>query len=251
MWNFFKSVFTGQDHIEEGKPCQDYAEYTITENGIYVAALADGASGAYFSDIAASCNVNSVLNLFHKLDFNSLFTRDEKLLKQSIINACLSAIFDNVKRISSSSPADFAATLLFLVSDGERALIGHLGDGVICAINNDQNVEIISYPSNINNECNRTIFTVSNKSEDYLNLYHIENINNYLAFLMMSDGPETSFYDYTLKQMRKRNLLTIVTDIGKERARELELTYFLKSNFWKFGITGDDCSMVVFARELD
>ena len=244
-------MFAGQDHIVDKIPCQDYADYTITEKGVYVAALADGASGAAFADIAAMCNVSGALGAIHKIDFDKLYSASDREISDFFISACRAYIYEYRKKIKGSELRDFAATLLVLVSDGQKMLLCHLGDGVICGVDNKNNILLLSSPTNIGNARDQTYFTVSNSAELMLSVTRVEDILRYSAFILMSDGPETSFFDYTLNQMRTKNLLTIVDDIGKERAREIELTYFLKSNFWKHGITGDDCSMVVFARESD
>lgn len=249
MWSFFKGVFTGSDHIEANIPCQDYADYTITDKGIYVAALADGASSSRYSDIAASCNVHSILNLSHRITFEQLLGLSEAERNRLAIASCQNMIQSYIKRIPASEARDFAATLMFVISDGKKMLLGHIGDGVICGVRNNREIEILSQPDNISLERDRTYFTVSNNAEEHMIWHSVENIDDFNAFILMSDGPEASFFDYTLGQMRRNNLLTITDSISKTRARETELIYYLKTNFWEYGITGDDCSILLMIRE--
>ena len=251
MWSFFSSVFTGSNHVNQNLPCQDYANYTITEKGVYVAALSDGASSSVYGDIAASRNVNSVINLFHMVEFDDFLSYPITEQRKLILNACRSSIQANVNRIPGAKPRDFAATLLFMASDGQRLVFGHIGDGAICGATSKGEIETLSHPANIGHERNKTFFTLSQDAEEHFEITVINDISDYNAIIMMSDGPETSFYDYTKGRMRDNNLLTVIDDIGRERARETELTYFLKSNFWKHGITGDDCSILLFVRESE
>lgn len=251
MWTFFKSVFAGSDHVSQNMPCQDYADFTITENEIYVSALSDGASASAFGDIAAMCNVNAVLNSMHRVNFDSFYMADSSDKAHFLISACQENIAQYFKRLRPADLREFAATLLMMVSDGKRMVLGHIGDGVICAMDSSGNAVMLSSPNNVDLARDRTYFTVSKDAESVMNFVTVDDIDKYTAFILMSDGPEASFYNYTLNQLRSNNLLTITNEIASERARELELTYFLKSNFWKHGITGDDCSMVIFAKELD
>lgn len=251
MWNFFKGVFAGKNHVDDNFLCQDYADYNITENGIYLGALSDGASASAFADIAASCNVNAFINCLHKVDYHLFFMWQDTQKVSYILNSCRQMINKYMSRIKDSSPIDFAATLLFIVSDGSSAVIGHLGDGVACGVSRDKKTEVLSFPKNIRGQSDKTYFTVSSDAEKVFEIVIIDDIDKYDAIILMSDGPETSFYNSALKNMYQSNLLSITDTIASERARDLELTYFLKSNFWKRGITSDDCSMIVFTRGSD
>ena len=246
MWEFFKTVFTGRMHINDNGLCQDCAEYTVTQDGIYVAALSDGASGSRFGDIAARCNVNAVLNYFHQVNFHQFCEYPKEQQSKEIVNYCVSSIIHMMKNIPNSQYHDFCATLLFIVSDGEKYIVGHLGDGLICSYQKDESTHLLSEPDNIDSDSTRTYFTLSKDSDKHMIISELQALAEIKAIILMSDGPEASFYDDKNKVMRINNLRVIMNEIAYEPCREMELTYYLKQNFFEYGITGDDCSMVVF-----
>ena len=248
MWDFFKTVFTGRMHINENDLCQDCAEYTVTQDGIYVAALADGASGSRFGDIAAKCNVHAVLNYFHRVSFNQFCDYPKDIQCNEIINSCVSLILKTMRNLPGTQYSDFCATLLFVVSDGEKFIIGHLGDGLICSYQKDKTVKLLSQPDNIDFDSTRTYFTLSNNANKHIAISDVETLDDIQGIIMMSDGPELSFYDNANQIVREKNLQVIMDDIAYQPCRDLELTYYLKHNFFEYGITGDDCSMLVFVN---
>lgn len=169
----------GTYHKAYDIPCQDKTNFTKNKDYACVA-LADGAGSRRFSHFGAELTVNTVCDYFDKHD--SISTRE--LCTQIRNNLSESDyVFD-----------DLASTLLFVFVKNNKAIIGHLGDGIIIGVKNNC-AEILSYPEN-GEDKNITYFTTDANILEHFRVKEmsISDISE-MTFILASDGGETLLYN--------------------------------------------------------
>ncbi len=262
-WKIASSYIIGQGHISKNIPCQDRTFKLVdikflkreikrktyknksskkitrntldSKNSFYGLSLADGAGSCKYSDIGAELITKKILE-YIKVNFNNLI-RDEH------IGLSLTGFIERElkKKVNSQmSFKDLSSTLLFVAIKSNKFIIGHIGDGVIGMLDNENNIKTISKPDN-GEFSNSTFFTTSIKHQERLRILK-GTIKSSVGFILMSDGTEESLYDKKnecLSDINKTivNWLDNNDEKGVEKAlyRNLEQVISKKTN--------DDCSI--------
>ena len=183
VWKVIKAEMTGTSHKKNGTPCQDVTNKFVTENSCTIV-LADGAGSASLSEFGAELTCKSILRTFHK-DFDELFYMDSLLVKTKIIHSIRTRLGIKAKK-HKKEKQELASTLLFVSIMNNKYIAGHIGDGIIGAIDENGKAIVISEPEN-GEFANSTYFTTSENYRFHLRLYKGE-VDNYNSFFMMSDG---------------------------------------------------------------
>lgn len=195
--NIIQYLGRGRLHEKKEIPCQDYADYYISDRkgdiSNIIMAVSDGCSASKYADIAAFTNVNAVIKLFKKMGLDDFLANSYEKQKETILKTCITELSKEAKRLGSHNASDFCATLVFAVMDKEKVLIGHIGDGAAYCFDRNQDLIYASTPQN-GEESNITYFTLNNDT-NYLHLaviprYQIRNI------MICSDGPYTMLKTY-------------------------------------------------------
>lgn len=133
-----------------------------------------------------------------------------------------------------------ASTLLFVAVNNNKFICGHLGDGIIGTIDNENNAIALSLPEN-GEFTNSTYFTTS---KNYL--YHLRIakgcVDNIQTFFIMSDGSAECLFHKNSKQMAKAVIL--FNDWLKQYKKEevaKAICDNMKEIFTRY--TNDDCSL--------
>lgn len=133
MWKVIQASVAGTSHVRTGKPCQDYCDYrrVVVGDELYVvAACADGAGSASFSEYGALIAVDTVLSeaLAHLTATGlAAIGRDDVLgwyesaLRELRREAQMLALADR----------ELACTLLLAVIGPSRSVFAQIGDGAI------------------------------------------------------------------------------------------------------------------------
>ena len=181
----------GISHERRGMPCQDAVEGRAAKNGNWILALSDGAGQARFAEEAARATVESVTEFFENRELSAFLKMEDVAGKREILRAVREAL-ENLSGFRSEMVEQFAATVLFAVTDTKNALFGHLGDGAIFAMDDSGALVFESKPEN--QKKNATYFAVSQRAEKHFRLTRIpaENIS---SMLLISDGPYRMFRD--------------------------------------------------------
>ena len=187
VWKAAGVSVRGFSHIDSGVPCQDAHAVQIFEHG-FVAAVADGAGSARYSERGASLFVDKLVyasNIPYLLE-----TMDEQSIAIEVKDCIYRCREQLLLEISESDEelalADFAATLMVAVSNGESGFFFHIGDGAAAAFPKayPENA-IISKPEN-GQYANETYFVTMNEWEQHLRVSSF--CDNEDTFLLMSDG---------------------------------------------------------------
>ena len=185
---------TGIAHERGGLPCQDAIGARSCENGNTVLALSAGASSSLFAREAARSHVEAVIGLFASVPLSAFLGLDVPEQKRRILAACR----EGLARLAGSEALfhapDYAATLLLCVDDGERLLLGHLGDGALFAADENGETVFVSSPENAPEGASRTFFVSFPNAEEHLRLTSLRRGERSVSrVLLMSDGPCAMF----------------------------------------------------------
>ena len=181
MWTSVNAKIKGISHIKSGTPCQDY-NISCDNGDTYAIILSDGAGSALHSEIGANI-VCEALKAYVFEDFEYLYNCDAKELKSRLIHRIRTRLGIAAKK-HNSSKNDFASTLLFVAVNNNKFICGHLGDGIIGTIDNDNNAIALSLPEN-GEFANSTYFTTSKNYQYHLRIAK-GNVNNIQTFLKIS-----------------------------------------------------------------
>ncbi len=188
-WKIAGTYVTGLSHVSRESGCQDRFSYKQS-NSISTISLADGAGSAKFSELGATITSEQINNYMVK-NFNSIYfsNRDETVKK--VIHSLRTSLGIHAKR-KSVLISELASTLLFAsVKDG-KYIVGHIGDGVIGFLINNQ-LEIMSLPEN-GEFINETFFVTSKSYRNRFRIYKGQ-IKNITGFILMTDGTSESLFD--------------------------------------------------------
>ena len=208
----FKYLRQGLAHYEKGIPCQDYIRTFTTENGNIILAISDGCSSSEFAIEGAMINTQAVINIFKDIDISSINTEKTEL-KKILLDECFRLIDKDYSSKKGSNTNDYSenvsirhkysATLLFAVinTNQNKAVIGHIGDGIIVGSNKETDILYISDAENINSQSNMTYFTTSSNAEDHIRIDFID-LNDIENIFLSSDGAYQMLWEYGFNASR-------------------------------------------------
>lgn len=198
-WKNANTFVIGKYHISNNTVCQDRTLY-LEGNGVKVLALSDGAGSQKESHIGAEIVCNSICELM-MANFNEylLLFEYEKIhpkkhaknmneLSKEIVLSIQERL--KLKALELNIPLkSLGCTMLFFAIKNGFYIMGHIGDGVIAGLyneNNRANIKIISEPEN-GQASNITFFVSDSDAVDHLRL-KAGKIENLTGVIMTSDG---------------------------------------------------------------
>jgi serine/threonine protein phosphatase PrpC len=132
VWRWAGACAIGTSHVKSGLECQNRASCLTVETGsgqVIVAVVSDGAGSAQ----KAASGANIVCMELHRRIAAYLRSGGEL---QSIDKECVADWIDSVRdkiglvaNAAALRPRDYAATLVTLLADKDRAVVVHVGDG--------------------------------------------------------------------------------------------------------------------------
>lgn len=245
MWKIVNYEACGRSHYSSNTPCQDKT-MAKESNGTYCIALADGAGSAKLSHYGANIVVESTVNYLTE-NFDSLIENTNGVMvKQEIVTYIIENLKINAEKYQCELK-DLASTLLFVAIKDNRFIIGHIGDGIIGYLKND-NILVASKPSN-GEFVNSTFFVTSSKAIQNMKLFK-GDIKDITGFVLMSDGSADSFYIKREDQLADttKKIIKWTSTLEGEKIHEL-----IKDSFDNLVIknTTDDCSIAIIAKSSD
>jgi serine/threonine protein phosphatase PrpC len=263
IWKIASSYIIGQGHISKNIPCQDrtfklvdekFLNKTIKrkffknrsaikrrikkidfENSFYGLSLADGAGSCKYSDIGAEFITQEILK-YVKRNFEDLFKDGN--LSLTLLSHIENKLYS--KTTSSISFKDLSSTLLFIAIKNNKFLIGHIGDGVIGMLDNNNNLKTISKPDN-GEYSNSTFFTTSVSYPNRLRMLK-GTLKSASGFILMSDGAEESLYDKKAESLSNTNKI-IINWLKENSEKDVEKALYNNLEQIISKQTSDDCSI--------
>lgn len=244
MWKSISVCLQGTSHKKSNIPCQDVVKSECLGNGCIIV-LSDGAGSCRFSEYGANITCDLILDFF-KQDFSYIYDLDCKILQEKIIHRIRTRLGLKAKSLSSNKD-ELSSTLCFVVVKDDRFIAGHIGDGIIGAIRDNDECNLIS-DSERGEFANTTYFTTSHNYHAHFRLYK-GDCSHYKSFFIMSDGAADCLYD------KRKNIFAKAINIFSswiEHYSVKEVNQALYDNL--IGLipkhTTDDSSFAMCQREI-
>ena len=188
-WKITKGVICGvvnkhfsQDSISV-EPKDDYA----------CVVMSDGAGSARCAREGSTFTTATVLDIVrqHK---DSIFRYNMEAVREVILDNLLVRLKQKAKE-EGNDMDDYMCTLMFFITNGERYIIGNLGDGLIGCMNKDNEGRVLSLPEN-GNYRNQTFF-VTQPEEAYKHLrIGMGRYDDSQVYFLMTDGSADCLYNF-------------------------------------------------------
>jgi hypothetical protein len=249
MFKEFHYQVRGRRHERDGISVQDRTGY-LSQGGVQVLCLADGAGSASRSGVGAEAVVREGCRLLVKNFAEFMASGDGAQVKMDIAGQLKERLAALAQRLSCAE-RELASTMLAVAVAENRYIVVHVGDGVIGYVKNGE-LRVASAPDNAE-FVNQTTFITSSKVAESMRLYRGQ-LDKVSGFVLMSDGTAASLYDF-----RSRSLAPacqkLVTIVGESRSRTVKNPAHRKAlrkllNTRIRAATKDDCSIGILARPL-
>lgn len=248
-WKQSSAYVVGRSHLSLNEQCQDRTYY-VCKDGVHVISLADGAGSKAKSQIGAEIVTQAICDLFiNNFDNFSIilekrgkdekkYLEDLKTLKKIILDYLL----DKLRAYNDAPVNELSSTLLFFALKNDKYIQGHIGDGVIGGLFEEDDgfyLQTLSEPHNAET-ANVTFFVTDSNAIENLRITSGE-VNNMRGIILMSDGPaEVMYYDdYGLVD----DVVKVFTNFDKIKPARYNkiLSEFLKERIAEF--SSDDLSI--------
>jgi serine/threonine protein phosphatase PrpC len=197
-WNVAKNLSIGTSHLSKGGSCADFVE-VYQENDLTIAVLSDGVGSLDFSDTASRTVVNEVISIFQTQFSEVYFSSNPGNI---ILQRCRSAL--NQTAVIKNLPVDkMDCTLLFAAIFKEKIILGQLGDGAVCLLDNYAG-RLLCFPQK-GKYANETMTVLSSGAFDSIYIERVDEISakEIKSIILTSDGLESELYYPESLEVRK------------------------------------------------
>lgn len=245
-WKTIFSCITGSLHEKLNKPCEDWTRRSEWNNNIVVT-MSDGASSALCAQHGSRLTCMSAKQwlVLHFEELISLPDNDiEERIKKELFPYIIQQIHDNRRYYPYTTDEDYAATLLFVISDGHRFISGNLGDGLVGTRLPNGHLEVLLGPENRRWK-NRTWHIVTEDSIKHLRIL-IGSVSAGQTFFLMTDGAQDCLYEIKSRKFAPlmETLCSWLDQPLHERTISMALEIRMSELFPQR--TTDDCALSIF-----
>lgn len=245
MWSAVRARITGTGHRYDMLPCQDCAEYQISEECL-VCVVADGASGASLGEIGASIAVECIKQYFKETTYYELHYKEPYQIGREIKQSYNYYLKRKAKQINfSTMPDDYSATVAFLAlyERYNYFICGVVGDCVIGLLGNGE-ISAVSDQEISNSLCPPHFI-----SDSYVT-FQLKTgaLSDYSGFILTTDGCANGGLLSHGERIDIEIANAIFDILPKTQNPEIWLTRFIQKNFSVF--TEDDLSMCIVYPEF-
>lgn len=231
-WFVAGASVTGAYHEKKGQKCQDHYHWMTLNNKIFIAAIADGAGSADFSDIGATIASQKAVETTSLQRSIIENFQDEQLLRLIITEAFESALTAiEAESISLNTiTRELATTLLLVIATPNTLAVGQIGDGAVVAV--DEYGEIFTAITPQRGEyANETNFLLYPSSLDIIQVQIFKKHINHIA--IFSDGLQSlalKMPEYTPHAPFFNPLFNFISNNKNKADINDQITEFLRSN---------------------
>lgn len=235
-----QSYQQGAKHISKNQPCEDRT-FHLTKNGVETIALADGAGSQKYTHSAngAECVTETICKFFCN-NFDKFYEKaniDE--LRTTIMAVCQKKLSELAEKLSVDSIVRLSSTLLAVAIKDDKVIVCHIGDGVIGKLTPIGTV-VVSAPDN-GEFAGTTYFITNSRADEHINIIK-ENIDDTLAYFLMSDGTSDYIYDENNEKFHDAARKMALMSISKNGQKKLDET--IKEYMIEKDSSSDDCSFI-------
>lgn len=247
LWRVLAASVVGSGHLEREEPCQDAHAVAVTDDGLLVVAVADGAGSAARSAEGARAAVDAAVGfvlLCCEPDDDGAATVDEDavLSTEQLLRLAVAFARDAVvDAAGEEDPRRLATTLAVVLVDTDSVATVQVGDGAV-VVQRGEGFEVLG-PVDRNEFLNETTFLTSADWEDELriDLLHAADLRGVAA---MTDGLQLLALDMASGTAHDGFFRPIFEWAAGEAGSDDELAGFLRSER-VCARTDDDKTLVV------
>ncbi|MBP5761755.1 MAG: protein phosphatase 2C domain-containing protein [Lachnospiraceae bacterium] len=144
MLGFYKMSLIGSAHkIIGGGVCQDASDCRTLDNGIVIAAIADGLGSSRYSDVASKIAVGTVLSYLA----DNLPAAWYEATIISVLRDAFGKALESIRTVAQENcrdESDYDTTLTAAVYNSRNIIFGHVGDGGIIALSSSGDYSILT-----------------------------------------------------------------------------------------------------------
>ena len=239
MEKVIQTYLQGARHKANNLPCEDRTYY-LSQNGVDVIALADGAGSQKYSNAAqgAECVTKTICEFFCS-HFDDVYETDDKPVKYAIMTVCQNALKERAKEIKIDDIIKMSSTLLCVAVKDNKGIAIHIGDGAIGGII-DSKIVTVSAPDN-GEFASTTYFITMPQANEFLEINRFSTKNAALLF-MMSDGTQEYSFDESDNTFTNGAAKMALYAFEKDGQKRLEET--VQKMLIDTDNTSDDCSFI-------
>ena len=184
----------GRQHIKMNKPCQDSNIRRTLSNGWILVAIADGVGSAKRSELGSREAVDAIAS-FCELAFPvDACCINLKSMMRTAMNYALKKVYEKAEAYELPAEA-LDTTLSVILWNGSRYVFGHSGDGGILGMHEDGHLEQLTHP--LKGEDGVSVLPLR---AGYQNWYIDAGDDDFVSFLLMTDGMFDIFTPYLLRE---------------------------------------------------
>lgn len=184
----------GRQHIKMNKPCQDSNIRRTLSNGWILVAIADGVGSAKRSELGSREAVDAIAS-FCELAFPvDACCINLKSMMRTAMNYALKKVYEKAEAYELPEEA-LDTTLSVILWNGSRYVFGHSGDGGILGMHVDGRMEQLTHP--LKGEDGVSVLPLR---AGYQNWYIDAGDDDFVSFLLMTDGMYDIFTPYLLRK---------------------------------------------------
>ena len=185
-WRVLGASVCGTSHQKRSQPCQDAWAATIRDDGLLLAAVADGAGSATRSQDGAEWAVQAAIAYLADLTLPPLTKaeirdREDKPSEEPDLNQLLTQALQAARtRVIEEAEAaglpvrECASTLILLVANHEGVAVAQIGDGAAVMIDESGTLTALSQPQQ-GEYANQTTFLTSEGGDRPSGNFHLSN----------------------------------------------------------------------------
>jgi hypothetical protein len=251
-WRVLGASVQGTSHQKNDRPCQDAHAYRVTEQGVLIIAVADGAGSAEQSHAGATLAVAQAVDALAQSTTVQVPPDDDEAAWKQLMQTAFTTAFNALQAYALQEDLSLRAlstTLTCVLARSNLLVVGQVGDGAVILEATDGSFST-ALPPQRGEYANETFFLTT---KDMLN--HIDMLVQPCAIRSLAvttDGLlrlAMQMADYTSSPRFFQPVLEFVAEAEDETASQQELIAFLESE--RVCQRTDDDKTLVLAMQKD
>ncbi len=240
IYTYSRSI-QGDSHIKTNTPCQDASRVERFENGLVIAAVADGVGSAKNAQIGSKLAVNTVIDFCIKnmpIKENAEIPKEDLL---ALLKIAYYKAFKNIWNLAKKKQEDlhsYDTTLDTVIYDGNTLIYAHCSDGGIIVLDDTGKYSAIT--ERLKGSDGESMIPLRFTNQWIFSHYELpvsavmiftDGVYDFVNQKYLEYNWKTPLYINLLRQFADRNAILSNGNTADEYTEILD--NFMKQNFWK------------------